>query len=298
VETVSTSDSSSPWGSKRLSPKSINVCCSTVLDCSPGLSAPLPRATVPVMRPGAPTVRSLASREKATMFSSQLRAAEVGAFKGHHNNSCSINFSVDGELVVTGGDDAAPRVWEATTGREVVSLLGHTERVGFVSSSPDGSHVLSTSPDGTLRVWDVRPEGRRESIAFHDPSITADAIYLDGTDLLLSGSWSGAAGMWSRVDGTSRHELEGNSRLFAVTASPAADLAATGSLDGTITLWSITTGESVRRIQLGGPISEPAMSRSRRRDSALVIGAKGALASVARDSAGNTAMMASTTLNR
>ncbi|MFV1962753.1 MAG: WD40 repeat domain-containing protein, partial [Acidimicrobiia bacterium] len=186
--------------------------------------------------------------------------AEVAAFNGHHSNSCSINFSVDGELVVTGGDDAAPRVWEATTGREVLPLPGHTERVGFVSFSPDGSRVLSTSPDGTLRVWDVRPEGRRESIAVHDPSITVDAIYLDGTDLFLSGSRSGAAGVWSRIDGTLRREYEANIRLFAVTASPAADLAVTGSLDGTIALWSITTGENVRRIQLGVPINGLAMS--------------------------------------
>ena len=47
-------------------------------------------------------------------------------------------------------------VWDATTGREIHALKGHTTTVRSVHWSPDGRRLVSGSDDRTVRVWDSK----------------------------------------------------------------------------------------------------------------------------------------------
>ena len=62
-------------------------------------------------------------------------------------------FSPDGRRILTGGHDNTARLWDAATGRELLTLRGHTEPVRSVAFSPDGQHLLTGSTDKTARVW-------------------------------------------------------------------------------------------------------------------------------------------------
>jgi WD40 repeat protein len=68
-----------------------------------------------------------------------------------------VEFSADGTRVVTASDDGTAGVWNPSTGKELVSLRGHSDRVNRAIFSPDGSRVLTASNDGTVRVWDIAP---------------------------------------------------------------------------------------------------------------------------------------------
>jgi WD40 repeat protein len=66
-----------------------------------------------------------------------------------------IDFSPDGRLVATAGEDGTVRVWEADSGRELFAFYGHGEEVLNVSFSPDGRRLASSGNDNTTIVWDI-----------------------------------------------------------------------------------------------------------------------------------------------
>jgi hypothetical protein len=66
-----------------------------------------------------------------------------------------VAFSPDGRRLASAGQDQTVRVWDATTGQEALTLMGHTGSVQGVAFSPDGSRLASASDDETVRVWDA-----------------------------------------------------------------------------------------------------------------------------------------------
>src|SRR5204862_816281 len=62
-------------------------------------------------------------------------------------------FSPDGSKVLTASDDHTARVWDATTGQELL-VLHHDGEVYDAMFSPDGLRIVTSSRDKTARVWD------------------------------------------------------------------------------------------------------------------------------------------------
>jgi WD40 repeat protein len=65
---------------------------------------------------------------------------------------------------VTGSQDYTAKLWDASTGKEILSLPGHTQEVTSVSFSPDGRNVLTSSRDGTAIIW-LATEWREKKVA-------------------------------------------------------------------------------------------------------------------------------------
>src|SRR6185503_10825521 len=64
------------------------------------------------------------------------------------------SFSPDGTRVVTACDDGTARIWDASSGRElvVVRQSAEVQRAEFAS---DGRAILTSGMDGTAVLWDA-----------------------------------------------------------------------------------------------------------------------------------------------
>jgi WD40 repeat protein len=83
-----------------------------------------------------------------------LTGKQLVAFRGHSGAVHSALFSPDGRFVITASDDLTARVWDASTGEELL-LLRHKSPVQFAAMTPDGRRVATASD--TVRIWDLQP---------------------------------------------------------------------------------------------------------------------------------------------
>jgi WD40 repeat protein/serine/threonine protein kinase/DNA-binding SARP family transcriptional activator len=186
---------------------------------------------------------------------------ELTSFEQHHSFLCTVDFSLDGTMVVTGGDDGAARVWEADTGREVVSLAGHEERVGFAAFSPDGRRVVTSSDDDLIRIWNISPEGRREVLSIHDPTVVLRAQFNPAGTRFATSSFTGTARMWEVATGLPVTTFEGHeSWVWTIAISHDGTRVVTGSRDLSARLWDAATGEQLARLDVPVPASGVAFS--------------------------------------
>jgi WD40 repeat protein len=65
----------------------------------------------------------------------------------------SIQWSHDGNEVLTGSWDSTVRVYEAATGRETQTMQGHAGKVYAVRWSLNGQYIASTGEDETIMMW-------------------------------------------------------------------------------------------------------------------------------------------------
>jgi WD domain, G-beta repeat len=94
---------------------------------------------------------------------SELTAPSL-TMRGHTAPIYAVAFSPDGSRVVSGSYDRVVKIWEATTGQEVLSLAGHTGAVYSAAFSPDGRHLATAGDDGTVRLWDAPPLNADEGL--------------------------------------------------------------------------------------------------------------------------------------
>ena len=91
----------------------------------------------------------------ATLINLSTGSCTPGAFRKRLRIISSIAFSADGRFLALGSSGAAFQIWDASTRRMIVQLVGHTDIVSSVDFFPDGKRMMSASEDGTIRVWDV-----------------------------------------------------------------------------------------------------------------------------------------------
>jgi FOG: WD40 repeat len=78
--------------------------------------------------------------------------------KLHHTlRSTGVVFSPDGRRVASSSDEGVLKLWDTKTGLEVAALYGHRGKVVGVVFSRDDNTIYSAAQDGEVRVWKAPP---------------------------------------------------------------------------------------------------------------------------------------------
>jgi WD40 repeat protein len=112
---------------------------------------------------------------------------ELHRLKGHADAVFSVAISSDGKTIVTGSNDHAAIIWDATTGQALQRLEGHNLGVVAVGFSSDASRVVTGDLDCTARVWDARTGALLAILkGEHQQHVHGAAISPDGTRVLTA----------------------------------------------------------------------------------------------------------------
>ena len=93
----------------------------------------------------------------------RLRPGSQGAAPGRGDPACmGLGFSPDGRILagaiasnLSVNVDNNVKLWDTTTGLELMILRGHPARVFALAFRPDGRRIASSYMDGTVWLWDV-----------------------------------------------------------------------------------------------------------------------------------------------
>ncbi|MGE2714805.1 hypothetical protein ACQI4L_12155 [Mycolicibacterium litorale] len=181
------------------------------------------------------------------------RASTLKVMNGHDGIVNSIEFSPDGALVASSGDDHTVRLWNVATGQQHgAPMRGHDDMVEFVAFSPDGERLASASDDGTVRLWET-DSGRSlgEPMKSHDGTVWAVAFSPDGTRLASAGD-DGTVRFWDTADFRQTGVIRNNEKMpiLGVAFSPDGERLATAGM-GTdpVRLWDAASGQQLRAFQ-------------------------------------------------
>jgi U3 small nucleolar RNA-associated protein 15 len=187
---------------------------------------------------------------------------------GHAAPARAVAFGADKLALASGGDDATVRLWDPAAGAATGRLDGHTDYVRALAAAPASPHAfLSGGYDHAVKLWDARA-GTCVATLDHGAPVEA-VLYLPGAGLCASAGgtvvkvWDALSRSPTPLAVLAAHQKTVTCLAAAASAGAGAAAGArllTGSLDGRVRAFDLTTFAPAHAWRLGAPVTALALS--------------------------------------
>src|SRR5581483_492430 len=157
-----------------------------------------------------------------------------------------------GGLGVATAEGKVAQLWDATTGKLLHTLVGHTSAITDVAYAPNGLDLVTVSIDHRGLVWSARSGRRIHQLIGHFFPVYAGNYSPDGHWIVTASQFK--AGLWNAATGQFMFYLGGLARpplapLTSVSFSPRGYWILTGSRDGTARIYRCQICEPLPRLE-------------------------------------------------
>ena len=154
----------------------------------------------------------------------------------------SVAFSSTG-LLASSGRDNTIWIWNATTVAPLRPLIGHTNFVTSVAFTATGDTLVSGSRDNTLRIWAATGGAALQTLRGHTDAVNCVAVSVNGT--IASASADETVRLWKQTGQRIATFNEHTDLVRVAVFSPNGQYLASGSVDGTVQVYSRRSGTVV-----------------------------------------------------
>jgi WD40 repeat protein len=164
-----------------------------------------------------------------------------------------------GRPVLTGVGTPEPRLWEATTGKLLGTLKGHTAAVATAAWSPGGKLLATAGHDRTVRVWSASGKLLRTLTGFTAPCV---AVAVAGDGKIAAGAADGQVHVFA-AEAVKPLRTYAHKGVKALAWSRDGRLAA-GGLEALVSVWGPDVKKPWRTLEHAGSVECLAFSPSGR----------------------------------
>lgn len=168
-------------------------------------------------------------------------------FKGHQSGVIDIQYSPDGEHVLSASQDQTAGLWNLSTAKLIQEYRGHEAGLTLARFSPDGRNVLTAANDETMIIWDTNSGQKVKEIGKKSRSETSNKIVIhaefspDGKYLLTAtGGYDKEIIVWSTNTWKPVKKLKHRSMIQVLKISPNGSYVAVGMKKGLIKIWDLS----------------------------------------------------------
>ena len=159
--------------------------------------------------------------------------------------SC-VSFSRDGSMLVGGSPNGDIYLFDVVTGNSKKTFTGHIGEISHLMFSPDSSKIASACWDGSVRLWDIEAGKLLKTlslpISVHFRGYWREILFTEDGNLLTINSEFDFIHIWNVNTGQYKQMLMGHaSHLYSFSVSGDGQTLASGSADGTVMLWDLTS---------------------------------------------------------
>lgn len=156
--------------------------------------------------------------------------------------------STNPKLLLSCSSDKTVRLWSLETWSCLVVFKGHEGPVWDVRWGPFGHYFATCGRDRTIRAWSQDHISFLRLMVGHDTSVNKVAWHPNGAYLFSASDLSDkTVRMWALTTGECVRVFSGHlDFISAIECSPSGKILASADCSGTIILWDIVTGSSIK----------------------------------------------------
>jgi WD40 repeat protein len=190
-----------------------------------------------------------------------LKATLRHTLKGHSNVVSGVCFSPDGKRIASasvGGDGeknwGEVTIWDAESGKPLLTFKEHPASVGSVCFSPDGQRIASSSQEGTIKVWNPETGKESRTLKGHATGTGCVCFNTDGS-YLASASEDGTLKLWHLESGKAVRTIKATDGFrmrhlsFSADGKRIATAAFNSGGTGEVQVWEAETGKELLKIE-------------------------------------------------
>jgi WD40 repeat protein len=175
----------------------------------------------------------------------------IATLGGHSYTIRDLNWSTDGQRIISGAWDNTVRIWNVETQTLETTLTDHANYVNAVQYHPNGSSFASASSDGAIRLRDVNTGTPTKTLQPDAPTEVYTIAHNKTGAILASGSADHRVRLWNTETGVLETILTGHLGAVRSMVWLREDILITGGADGRIIGWNTTTKKMVLDLEPG-----------------------------------------------